>query len=84
MKDPDDDGLSPMAKAYREAAPWLSAVWQLTGATMVGAGAGYWADRYFEVAPWGLMVGGLVGVATGFYAFIHSVMGLLNAQSKRK
>ena len=83
MTDPDD-GLSPAGKAYRDAAPWLSAVWQLTGGTMVGAGLGYWVDHHFGVGPWGLLVGGLFGVATGFYAFIRSVTRLLDAQSKRK
>lgn len=73
-----------MAKAEREAAPWLSAVWQLTGATMVGAGMGYGVDRYFGSEPWGLLVGGLVGVGTGFYAFLRSVTRLLEAQSKTK
>lgn len=32
----------------------------------IGAGLGYWADREWEVAPWGL----LIGFVLGFSAFV--------------
>jgi F0F1-type ATP synthase assembly protein I len=81
LKDPDD-GLSPLAKSYRAAAPWLSAVWQLTGSAMFGVGVGYGVDRHFGTGPWGLIIGAVVGSGTGFYAFIRST-NRMNAQSKR-
>lgn len=78
-----DDGLSPLARSYRAAAPWLSAVWQFTGSALFGVAVGYGVDRWWGTKPWGLVIGGMVGSATGFYAFIKSTMRLLDAQSKK-
>lgn len=83
LKDPDD-GLSPLAKSYRAAAPWLDAVWQLTGSAMMGTAMGYGVDRYFGVEPWGLVVGAVVGSGVGFYAFIRSTTRLSDAQAKKR
>lgn len=83
MKDPDD-GLSPLAKSYRAAAPWLNAVWQFTGSALFGVGVGYGVDQHWGTTPWGLIVGGVVGSGAGFYAFIRSTNRLLDAQSKKK
>jgi F0F1-type ATP synthase assembly protein I len=83
LKDPDE-GLSPLAKSYRAAAPWLNAVWQFTGSAMFGVGVGYAVDQHWGVTPWGLVIGGAVGSGTGFYAFIRSTNRLLEEQSKRR
>ena len=84
MGGPDDDGLSPVARSYRAAEPWLAVVWRFTGSALVGVGAGYWLDQHFGWKPVGLLVGGLVGSAVGFYAFIRGASKLIDAQSKRK
>lgn len=83
MSEPDD-GLSPLARSYRAAAPWLSAVWQFTGSALVGVAMGYGLDRWWGSNPWGLLVGGLVGSGVGFYAFIRSTTKLMDEQSKAK
>lgn len=83
LKDPDD-GLSPLAKSYRAAAPWLSAVWQFTGSALFGVAAGYGLDRWVGTGPWGLIVGGMGGSAVGFYAFIRTANRLMEEQSKSK
>lgn len=82
LKDPDD-GLSPLAKSYQAAAPWLSAVWQLTGSAMFGVAAGYGLDRWQGTGPWGLIIGGMGGSAVGFYAFIRATNKLTREQSKK-
>lgn len=82
MKRPDDE-LSPLARSYRAATPWLNAVWQFTGSALFGVAVGYGVDRWWGTKPWGLIIGGLVGSATGFYAFITNATKLLNEQSKR-
>ncbi len=80
LTDPDD-GLSPLAKSYRAAAPWLAAVWQFTGSALVGVLAGYGVDRWLGVDPWGLVVGGVLGSGVGFYAFIRTTTKLMESQS---
>lgn len=78
-----DEGLSPLAKSYRAAAPWLNAAWQFTGSALFGVAVGYGVDRWWGTKPWGLVIGGLVGSGVGFYAFIRSATRLLNEQSKQ-
>ena len=79
----DDDGLSPLARAYRTAGPWLGAAWQLTGSTLVGVAMGYGVDRWLGVGPWGLIVGSLVGSAVGFYAFFSAAIRLSEGSKKQ-
>ena len=69
----EDDGLSPEARAQRGAAPYLSAVWRVVGAMAVGAGAGWFVDGKLHIAPWGLVVGLMLGLGAGFYALLQAV-----------
>ncbi len=41
-------------------------------AILIGAGLGYWADAAFDSAPWGL----LVGLILGFSAFVLRLVRL--------
>lgn len=83
MKGPDEnEGLSSLAKADRAAAPWLHATWQFTGSVVVGVGGGWGIDKGLGSAPWGLIIGGVVGSAVGLYAFIRTSNRLLNAEKK--
>ena len=81
LEDPDD-GLSPLAKSYRAAAPWLSVVWQFIGSALFGVAVGYGLDQWRGWTPWGLVVGGLVGSGVGFYAFIRGALKLMDEQKK--
>lgn len=42
-------------------------------AILIGAGLGYWADATFDSAPWGL----LVGLVLGFGAFVLRLVRLV-------
>lgn len=81
-KDDPDEGLSPLAKSYRAATPWLNAVWQFTGSALFGVAVGYGVDRWMGWSPIGLIVGGMGGSAVGFYAFIRSANRLMDAGKK--
>ncbi len=83
MKDGPDEGLSPLAKSYRAAAPWVGAVWQFVGSTGLMVAAGYAADRWLGSTPFGLIAGGLLGGAVGFYAFIRTTNRLFEAGKKK-
>ncbi|MBE2253330.1 MAG: AtpZ/AtpI family protein [Myxococcus sp.] len=77
MSDPVDQA-SAVARAYRAAAPWLSATWQFVGAALVGVGLGYGVDRWLgSTKGYGLVVGGLVGSTLGCVAFIKTALKLL-------
>ena len=72
-KEEDDSELSPAARAQRAAAPYLSAVWRLVGAILVGGGAGWLVDGKLHSSPWGLIVGLFVGLGAGFYLLIQGL-----------
>lgn len=42
-------------------------------AAIVGfAFVGYWIDRHYETAPWGLVIGAVLGIIGGLYNFIKA------------
>lgn len=71
--EPDDEGA--WSRAMRDFAPFLSL--GSTLALTVGAGVlgGYWADRWLETKPFGLLVGGTLALALALYHFVRSVSG---------
>lgn len=74
MPDPDDE-LSPMAKTYREAGPWLEASSLLTGGAIFGVVAGWAVDRWFGwQQPWGIIGCSVLGIGVGFYGFFKAVL----------
>ncbi|MDX2010703.1 MAG: AtpZ/AtpI family protein [Myxococcaceae bacterium] len=82
MSGPDNQA-SAVAKAYRAAAPWLSATWQFVGAALVGVLAGWGVDRWVESkAGYGLVVGGLLGSVLGCVSFIRTALKLLDSKGK--
>jgi F0F1-type ATP synthase assembly protein I len=41
-------------------------------AAIVGfAFLGYWIDRHYETAPWGVVIGAVLGIIGGLYNFIR-------------
>jgi ATP synthase protein I len=74
------DELSGFAKAYRAAAPWMNASAKLTSAPALGVAIGWWIDSKKGSAPWGLLIGALIGMTLGFVGFIADVLRM----SKKK
>jgi ATP synthase protein I len=72
------DELSGFAKAYRAAAPWLNASAKLTTGPLLGVLVGFWIDKSKGTAPYGVLIGSVVGIAVGFYGFIRDVLRLSN------
>jgi ATP synthase protein I len=44
----------------------------MVAATMIGLGAGYYADRWLGTTPWLTLVGLLLGIAAGFVNLFRS------------
>lgn len=51
----------------REAAPYMSAAWTLTGGLLLGLFGGLWLDRRWDCRPWFTLGGLLLGVTVGLY-----------------
>lgn len=82
MTGPGDE-LSGFAKAYRAAAPWLNASAKLTTAPALGVAVGWFIDSRAGSAPWGLLIGALLGMTVGFVAFIAAVLKASKKEEKK-
>lgn len=66
--------LGKSAKSLQEnvtrAGPAAAASYTLIGAIILLGGIGYAVDTWQGTAPWGLVIGLLVGVVVGFYELV--------------
>ncbi len=79
---PSERGLSPLARAYRRAGPYMAATSTLM-ASVAGCTAAGWAlDRVLgHRVQWMLIVGAVIGIAVGFVGFFAQV---LRADARRR
>lgn len=73
------DRQPPMAVAMR----WVSEI--TTGGLMLALPslAGWWLDGWLGIAPWCLIVGGLLGLASSFLHILR-ITGAMNTETKHK
>ena len=74
MPEPED-GLSPLAKSMRQAAPWLEISSRLTGGAIFGVLAGWGLDKWMGWEQhWGIIGCSVLGIFVGFWGFISGVI----------
>ncbi|HEX9943933.1 MAG TPA: AtpZ/AtpI family protein [Thermoanaerobaculia bacterium] len=44
---------------------------------------GYWWDRHFGTSPWGLVVGGVIGVVGGMYNLIRQSLSAIQEAGRK-
>lgn len=75
-RDTQGKGLQQAMRAFQEnvqrAGPAATASYTLIGGILLLGGLGYAADTSWGTSPWGLLVGLLLGMASGFYAIVKS------------
>jgi F0F1-type ATP synthase assembly protein I len=69
-----DQETSPLAKALREAQPFIWLGWIFACATGLGVLVGWLLDRKFGTHPLFILIFSLLGIAAGFVHFIRTVM----------
>ena len=74
MKKHPPDKPSSLAQAYRSVGPYLTLGIQLIITILVCVFAGQWADGKFDTSPLLTLIGGLIGIAAGFYHFFKAVL----------
>ena len=54
------------------------------GCMVIGVFGGRWLDEKWGTEPWMLIIGSLVGMASGFYHFFKTVLRLDKEQKEKK
>jgi hypothetical protein len=62
-----------LADLLREAGPLLGLGMQFALMIVICLAIGLWVDNRYLIAPWGTLVGGIVGIVGGFYHFLKTV-----------
>ena len=70
------------ADAMIKAQPYMDAAWQFIGGVLMGALAGWFADKKLHTTPWLLVVGLFLGFAAGFFSLMR-VLARLDAQARK-
>ena len=81
IEDPDA-GLSQLARAYRDAAPFLEIGWMFVASVGGFLWLGAWLDRKWATPGRWIVVGGVLGIAVGFLHFFKVVMKLNQRKKK--
>ena len=74
MKNHNTHKPSSLGQAYRSVGPYLTLGIQLIVTILLFVFAGHWADGKFDTSPLLTLIGGLVGIAAGFYHFFKVVL----------
>ena len=66
-----DSNPENQAEAIRQSGLAYGAVTTLVGAILLFLAIGWAVDKYFQTAPWGIVIGIILGAIIGFYQFIR-------------
>lgn len=69
--DLSEPGPESQAEANRKSGLAYGAVTLLIGAILIFLAVGWGIDKFFQTAPWGIVVGIIFGSIVGFYQFIR-------------
>ena len=70
----EDDKLKNISKMYKEIGPYIGLGMQLAITVTIMVFLGIWLDNYFNLSPVLTIVFAFLGVFTGLYNFIKSVL----------
>ena len=72
------------SRAARRVGSYAGIGIQFAGSILLFLYAGQWIDRRFGTAPWGLLVGVLVGAGAAFYSMYRRLMSDLRRDEEEK
>lgn len=74
MSKNDNDDSNGVSKVYKELAPYLGMGMQLAATVVIMVFLGIWLDEKFDSGPYLTIACAALGVFTGLYHFIKSVL----------
>ncbi|RPI01497.1 MAG: AtpZ/AtpI family protein [Ignavibacteriae bacterium] len=78
QKNKREPGLS------RNVAPFLTMGFQLAAAVVLFFLLGHWMDKKFDIAPYGKLVGIILGCTGGFIKFFKTVASITAEEKKQR
>ncbi|MDI6780237.1 MAG: AtpZ/AtpI family protein [Bacteroidota bacterium] len=75
--------FNSLAKAYREAMPYLTIGIQMAAIVVILFFVGKWADEKLSTSPWLLLLGIFLGIGSSFYHFFKTIVEI-NKKSSNK
>lgn len=55
---------------------------EFAGSVVILAAVGYFIDRHWNTAPWGVLIGSLTGIVTGMYLLLKETLKISKDQDK--
>lgn len=71
-----------LSNTYREVAPYLGLGLQLAATMVIMIFIGDWIDKKYETSPIWTLIFGVLGIFTGMYQLIKTVLNLQSRKSK--
>ncbi len=62
----------------------MNASAKLTSAPALGVAIGWWIDSKKGSAPWGVLIGAMIGMTLGFVGFITDVLRMTKKSDAKK
>jgi F0F1-type ATP synthase assembly protein I len=72
----EENSAASLARAYRDAAPYLNIGWHFLASILLGVWAGYELDQKFDTGAVYTLLGAFLGLAVGFLNLYKIVMEL--------
>ncbi len=69
-------------ETLRVAGPLIGIGVQFAMIVAIGVFAGHWLELRYGFEPWGVPIGGIIGIAVGFYHFFRAVLNRDNDGKK--
>ena len=84
MSADQDPKPKKLIQAYAQAGHYLGLGMQFAVAILLGLWGGWWLDNRLSVSPLFLLLGALLGGATGFYALYRAMVDEQEKERQRK
>jgi len=76
--------LEKFSESLRKISPYMNIGGIFLGCMVIGVFGGHWLDEKWGTAPWMLLTGAFVGMASGFYHFFKTVLRLDGKRDGKK
>ncbi len=74
LNDDSESGSRKLLRSYAKAGPFINVGFQFAAAIAIGLFGGLWIDEWLSTTPLFLILGILLGIASGFYSIYKATV----------